>query len=158
MDASQIGDLYHEAILDHSRSPRNHRRIEHPTVSGQATNPFCGDEIYLQLKLHDGFAIAAQAAGCSINRASASMLTEVLQGKTPKDIVELSVLFRAALVGSGGLVGTPFEDTDLPALMGVRKFPVRIKCALLSWTTLEKTLKNYQRQEQEYIVTDERSY
>ncbi len=150
MDQNEIDDLYRDAILDHSRNPRNRRRLEHPTVSGRAVNPFCGDEIAFQIDLHDGHAtgIAAQAVGCSINRASASMLTEALHGKTLDDMASLAARLKAAMADADGPIDFPPELSDLSTLVGVRQFPVRIKCALLSWSALEEALEAYQRQEQ----------
>ena len=135
-----IDELYKEVILDHYKSPRNKRPLEDATVSVHKTNPLCGDEITLHARVEDGkvTAIAFEGQGCSISQASASMLTESVEGKTVTDATALAGEFRSMMEGKVD----PDEDTfgDLVALKGVAKYPVRIKCAVLGWDVLQDAL------------------
>lgn len=145
---ADLDDLYGDAILDHCRHPRNHDRLESPEISGRAVNPFCGDEVDLQIVVESGIIsrVGVQAAGCSINQASASMLSEALAGKTVDDALQLSDLFRRAMGGS-----EPSEEElrrlgGLSALFGVQRFPVRIKCSLLALSALAEGIEDYRKQ------------
>lgn len=146
MQSDELDDLYREVILDHYRRPRNQQRLEDAQVQAEGNNPFCGDEIALQVKLNGQGAIqdiGFQGRGCSISQASVSMLTEALKGKTLEEAEALSQTFRRMMRGEE-LDDADLEALgDLEALRGVRKFPVRIKCALLAWTTLEEGMEAY---------------
>mgnify|MGYP002853130568 CR=1 FL=1 len=141
-DFADVDDLYQEIILDHYRSPRNQEKLAEVDLEAQGMNPFCGDEVVIQIKLIDGLvdAVSFKGAGCSISQASASMLTETIKGKSLTRAKSSSDAFRRLLRGEH------VEESELDALgilealQGVRKFPVRIKCALLPWTTLEEAL------------------
>ena len=146
---ADLDDLYGDSILDHCRHPRNHDRLESPDISGRAVNPFCGDEVILNLKL-DPQGIIREAAftgqGCSISQASGSMLAAILEGKTLEDAEHLSAIFRGMMQGQ-----KPSEEEleklgDLEALSGVRQFPIRIKCALLAWAILEDGIEHHRSQ------------
>jgi nitrogen fixation protein NifU and related proteins len=136
----ELDDLYRDVILDHFRSPRGTQPLDHPDVAQEGYNPLCGDEVKLELHLHDGRIedVSVHGHGCSISVASGSLLVEQLKGRTLAEGRRILSAFRAMLHGEGpadeGLLG------DLVALEGVRNFPVRIKCALLPWTTLEQAL------------------
>lgn len=133
--ASGLDDLYREIILDHYRNPRNRGRLEVPDIATQGANPLCGDEIEVSIVVKDGIVedVRFQGKGCSISQASASMMTEGVKGKKIEEIRALIGSFKGMMGGA-----EPDEDElgDLEALQGVRKYPVRIKCALLSWNTL----------------------
>jgi nitrogen fixation NifU-like protein len=136
-----IRALYQEIILDHYRRPRNRGELagEHRTV--EKRNPTCGDEITLHVHVEDG-RIAAErfgGQGCSISQASASMMTEVLQGKTREEALALADRFREMLHGSGEAASDPVLG-DLRALAGVARLPARVKCAMLPWTALEEAI------------------
>jgi nitrogen fixation NifU-like protein len=135
-----IDELYKEVILDHYKSPRNKRPLEDATVSVHKTNPLCGDEITVHARVDDGkvTAIAFEGQGCSISQASASMLTEAVEGKTVPGATALAGEFRSMMEGKVD----PDEDAfgDLVALKGVAKYPVRIKCAVLGWDVLQDAL------------------
>ncbi len=135
-----LDELYKEVILDHYKEPRNKHGLEDATVSLKKNNPLCGDEITIHARLDDGkvAAIAFEGQGCSISQASASMLTESVQGKTEEDAASLAREFRAMMEGKVD----PDEDAfgDLIALKGVVKYPVRIKCAVLGWDVLQEAL------------------
>jgi nitrogen fixation NifU-like protein len=135
-----LDDLYKEVILDHYRAPRNKRPLDRATVSLHKTNPLCGDEITIHVRLSDGKveAISFEGQGCSISQASASMLTESVAGKSVEDAAGLAAEFRAMMEGKAD----PDEDAfgDLVALKGVARYPVRIKCAVLGWDVLQDAL------------------
>jgi nitrogen fixation protein NifU and related proteins len=135
-----LDDLYKEVILDHYKSPRNKRALDDATVSLHRTNPLCGDEITIHARVDDGkvAAIAFEGQGCSISQASASMLTEAVDGKGIDAAAALAAQFRSMMEGRID----PDEDEfgDLVALKGVVKYPVRIKCAVLGWDVLQDAL------------------
>ena len=147
MQFEELDDLYREVILDHYRNPRNHQRLAEAEIQAEGNNPFCGDEVALQVHLNGQGAIqevGLQGRGCSISQASASMMTEVLKGKTLNDAEALNQAFRRLMRGEG-LDDAELEKLgDLEALEGVRQFPVRIKCALLAWATLEEGMEHFQ--------------
>ena len=139
-----LEDLYREVILDHYRSPRNKGHLENPDSVAQGVNPLCGDEITIELKF-DGdtvSAVAVDGQGCSISQSSASMMTEAIKGKTREEIESLTRKFRDMMSLDGEVdIGLDPERPgavlgDLEALQGVRKYPVRIKCASLGWNVL----------------------
>lgn len=143
-----LEELYREVILDHYRNPRNRGSLAQPTAHAAGNNPLCGDEIELDVLIEDNAIadVAVVGQGCSISQASASMMSEAIKGKTLAEVQDLTAKFKAMMdiddttdVGldpdrPGSVLG------DLEALQGVRKFPVRIKCANLAWTTLEEAL------------------
>jgi nitrogen fixation NifU-like protein len=142
---SDLNDLYQEVILDHNRRPRNFHVLADASHSAEGYNPLCGDRLMLYLKLADGRIedVSFQGAGCAISKASASMMTDVLKGRT---IAEANALFDRF----HRMVTTPpdqgVEDMGkLSSLAGVREFPIRIKCASLAWHTLKAAMKNEHR-------------
>jgi nitrogen fixation NifU-like protein len=140
---TDLDDLYGDVILDHCRNPRNPGPVEPADLRADGVNPFCGDEVHLQLSLKNGRAarVGVQSVGCSINRASASMMAETIVGKTPAQMAALAEAVRAMMDGEPSHDGALKNHTDLRALEQVRQFPVRIKCALLPWTMLEERLE-----------------
>lgn len=141
--ASGLDDLYRDIILDHYRTPRNRGRLEIPTIATHGDNPLCGDEIEVSLLVEDGRIsdLRFDGKGCSISQASASMMTEAVKGKTLSEARDLVSGFKGMMQGE-----EPDDDLgDIEALQGVRKYPVRIKCALLSWTTLLEGVEAYER-------------
>ena len=140
----ELDEMYESIILDHYRNPRHTELIEHPDVDVEANNPFCGDEIHIQLKL-DGDSVtdvSVSGRGCAISQSSASLLAETLDGKNATEALEFVTLVRRMMRGE--ILTEEDKDTlgDIAALEGVKRFPVRIKCALLSWTALEDALKD----------------
>jgi nitrogen fixation NifU-like protein len=135
-----LDDLYKEVILDHYKSPRNKRDLRGATASVHKNNPLCGDEITVHVRLDDGrlTEISFEGQGCSISQASASMMTEAVQGLTTAGAGDVASQFRGMMEGQVD----PDEDAfgDLMALKGVVKYPVRIKCAVLAWDVLQDTL------------------
>ncbi|GAC1453733.1 MAG: SUF system NifU family Fe-S cluster assembly protein [Gemmatimonadaceae bacterium] len=139
--SAEIGALYQEMILDHYRRPRNKGTLERPDVSVEIKNPLCGDEIALQVAF-DGDNVCDlkfSGRGCSISLASASMMTQLVKGKSTEEIEEIRRQFRNLMLGN-----SPAADDErlgsLRALAGVARFPARVKCALLAWNALESAL------------------
>ncbi|MBK7746144.1 MAG: SUF system NifU family Fe-S cluster assembly protein [Candidatus Obscuribacter sp.] len=131
-------DLYRETILDHYHNPRNHGSIEGATEV-EGTNPLCGDELTLYLKVNDAGLIEdikMNAHGCSINTASGSMMSEAIMGQTVERAREIIDTFKTMMLTKEDTEAMEDDLEDLEALRGVKKYPVRIKCALLPWNTL----------------------
>jgi len=136
-----LEELYKEVILDHYRAPRNKGQLDPHDVALERNNPLCGDELELFLKF-DGEkieGIAFDGKGCSISLASASMMTEKVQGLTVKDAGALAESIKRMMAGEEE--GDPEAIGDLVSLKGVVKYPVRIKCALLGWNTLLEAIE-----------------
>ncbi|MBZ0186628.1 MAG: SUF system NifU family Fe-S cluster assembly protein [Candidatus Obscuribacterales bacterium] len=143
-----LDDLYRETILDHYHSPRNHGTIDDATASAEGVNPLCGDELTLYLKL-DGDKIAdikLQSHGCSINTASGSMMSESVLGKSVMEATEIIDIFKNMMLSKSSeadlIEQLPEDLEELEALAGVKKYPVRVKCALLPWNTLIEGLES----------------
>ena len=140
-------DLYQDIILDHGRKPRNFHAMEHPSHFAHGHNPLCGDRVTVYLEI-DGDKIkdvSFEGRGCAISTASASLMTEVLKGKTLAEAEELFKAFHAEV--TGGVVppveATLQDDFDrLAPLEGVKAYPARVKCATLAWHAFEAALKN----------------
>jgi nitrogen fixation NifU-like protein len=136
-----LNGLYGDAIMDHYRSPRHRSPLQDPNIESHEFNPFCGDEVTLRIKL-DGegrvTAVSSVSQGCSIIQASSSMMAELMEGRTLEQLTELSRRFRSFMQGDPVGEGEKSELGDLEALQVVRRYPVRIKCALLPWLALEE--------------------
>lgn len=143
---SDINDLYQQVILDHNKSPRNFRKMEDADRKAEGYNPLCGDEIMVYIKMEDGTIreVTFQGSGCAISKASASMMTASVKGKTPEEAEKIFDRVHKMLTGEldpkAGLEGLG----RLAALAGVCNFPARVKCASLSWHTLRAALKGEQ--------------
>ena len=152
-----LEDLYREIILDHYRNPRNRGELESPPAHRvEGFNPLCGDEIVVYLDVDDAGVVTdikISGQGCSISQSSASMMSSAVKGKTIHEVRAITRAFKGmmsiheAAVGgeapTDGMLDDPDESVklgDLEALRGVVKFPVRIKCATLSWNTLAQAL------------------
>ena len=137
---SDLSELYQEVILDHNKRPRNFRAIEAPSHHAEGYNPLCGDRLKLYVNVEGDriVDVAFEGSGCAISKASASLMTDALKGKTVADA-------RAMFERFHRMVTTPpdqaVEDLGkLSVLAGVREFPVRVKCASLAWHTLKAAL------------------
>lgn len=141
---SLVDDLYRETILDHYHNPRNRGTITDATVSTEGVNPLCGDELRLFLKIENGVVsdIKLESRGCSINTASGSMMSELVLGKSLEDAKAVISEFKNMMLNKGEDISLPEDLEELEALQGVKKYPVRIKCALLPWNTLDEGLKD----------------
>ncbi len=142
MRFEEIDDLYHETILEHRRHPRNSDRLEDPDITADGVNPFCGDEIHIQIALDSEGRVSRvglQGVGCAINQATGSMLSDAIQGKTLEEVEALSRAFNDLMAG-----GPHFDGLgELATLESVRQFPIRIKCALLAWSALDDGIEDY---------------
>ena len=142
-----LRELYQDIILDHGRHPRNFRALEHPTHLARGHNPLCGDRVTVYLAVEgDRIAdVSFEGRGCAISTAAASLMTEVLKGKTLAGAQALFGRFHAQVTGgeSGDLAPELEEDSErLEPLTGVKAFPVRVKCATLPWHAFEAALKS----------------
>ena len=148
-----LEDLYKEIILDHYRNPRNRGELETPpALKAEGFNPLCGDEIVVYLDVDDDGVIqqvATGGQGCSISQSSASMMSAAIKGKTVTEARAITDSFKGMMsIHASGLDGDSTNNKpdlsmgDLSALRGVVKFPVRIKCATLSWNTLLQALED----------------
>ncbi len=145
-----LDELYREVILDHYRNPRNRTPIAASDAHADGHNPLCGDEVSIDVHFEDGKVVDVSVVGrgCSISQSSGSMMSEAIKGKTREEIEELTARFKAMMdIDAAGDAGLDPDRPgaalgDLEALQGVRKFPVRIKCANLAWTTLAEALQN----------------
>lgn len=143
--SNQLDDMYRDVILDHYKAPRGAQPLPMADFTSDGSNPSCGDELTLQVKVDDGIVkdIHIGCRGCAISVASGSMLAEIVKGRPLNEVKEIAELVRRMLKGEGD-VKIPEEFEDLDALKGVKKFPVRIKCALLAWVTFIEGIKNFE--------------
>lgn len=138
----ELEELYQEVILDHSRRPRNFGRLADAAVHVHGDNPACGDEIDLDVKFGpDGSLqeIKFSGHGCAISQASASMMTAKIKGKARVAAMEMVGAFHDLVAGEGNDSSPGMGD--LQVMRGVRKFPQRVKCAMLAWRALEEALR-----------------
>lgn len=138
---SDLRELYQEIIIDHGRHPRNFGALPEATHRKQGFNPLCGDKLLLQIQESNGVVekLMFDGCGCAISMASASLMTEVLKGKTKEEIEEIFTAFHDVV--------TQGKEADaklgkLAVLAGVAEFPARVKCATLAWHTLRAALMN----------------
>jgi len=138
--SADLRDLYQEIILEHSRKPKNAGTLDDADGEAKGNNPLCGDRISVYVKLEGGRIADAKfdARGCAISVASASMMTDLLKGKTVDEAKAESERFTGFLTGKDA--PDLAEDDELAALTGVREFPTRIKCATLPWHTFAAAL------------------
>ncbi|MGH9600581.1 MAG: Fe-S cluster assembly sulfur transfer protein SufU [Terracidiphilus sp.] len=142
----EINDLYQEVILEHSKAPRNFRQLPAANRSAEGYNPLCGDHFTVFLDV-DGDAIrdiGFQGSGCAISRASASMMTQLVKGKTRAEAAKLFEQFHRLVTGEVGASGNGSDLGKLAVFSGVSKFPARVKCATLAWHTLQSALDGTQ--------------
>lgn len=137
---SELSDLYQEMILDHSRRPRNFHRLDDATAEAEGYNPLCGDhfKVYVKLQQDRIQDLAFEGSGCAISKASASLMTSALKGKTVAEAQEVFRRFQAMVVE--GDRSQAKELGKLATLQGVCAFPTRVKCASLIWHTLHSAL------------------
>jgi nitrogen fixation protein NifU and related proteins len=138
---AQLEELYQSVILDHNRRPRNHGELEGASSRAEGRNPVCGDEVTVWVRM-DGDVIADvrfKGIGCAISRASASMMTTAVKGKTRSEAATLFEQFHGLVTGNRGTEAGQLGS--LEAFSGVSRFPVRVKCASLSWHALRSALR-----------------
>ncbi|HKZ98380.1 MAG TPA: SUF system NifU family Fe-S cluster assembly protein [Thermoplasmata archaeon] len=138
-----LRELYQETILDHSKRPRNFREIPDATATAVGHNPLCGDRVTLYVRLQGGRIadIGFQGSGCAISKASASLMTDAVKGRTTEEAQALFGRFHAMVTGPPGAATDAKGLGKLAVLAGVAEFPVRVKCASLSWHTLQAALE-----------------
>lgn len=141
---AELRDLYQEIILEHSKSPRNFRTMDAANCQAEGYNPLCGDHYTVFLDVADDSIrdISFQGSGCAISKASASMMSQAVKGKTKAQAEELFNRFHRILTGDEG--GDASELGKLEVFAGVANFPTRIKCATLAWHTLQAALRGEQ--------------
>ncbi len=143
---SALRELYQEVILDHGKTPRNFGKPEHVTSESNGHNPLCGDTVTIYLEVKEGIVedVGFEGRGCAISIASASMMTEILRGKSVEEIGAMFERFHHLVTdddggGENGIDGEDFKK--LTVLSGVKEFPMRVKCATLAWHTMQAALK-----------------
>ena len=143
---ADLRDLYQEVILEHSKSPRNFHALESPDRKAEGFNPLCGDHftVYVQMQGDSIQDIGFQGSGCAISKASASMMTQSLKGKTRSQAQELFDRFHKVVTGQPATNGDKPELGKLAVFSGVSEFPTRVKCATLAWHTLQAALEGTQ--------------
>jgi len=141
---SELKTLYQDLILDHNKNPRNFKKLTNANRHAEGYNPLCGDQytIYVQVENDIIQEVGFEGSGCAISKASASVMSSLLKGKTVAEAEELITLFQKLVTGTAN----PMEETDrvgkLAAFAGVSEFPARVKCASLAWHTLRAALED----------------
>ena len=140
----ELRELYQQVILDHNKSPRNFRQMENATQYAEGFNPLCGDHIDIYLLIEDGVVkdVSFKGEGCAISKASASLMTSILKGKTKEEAEKLFEKFHDLVTGKLGDNPNTDELGKLAVFAGVQEFPVRVKCASLAWHTMINALHN----------------
>ena len=139
---AELGDLYQDIILEHSKRPRNYRMLEAANRKAEGFNPLCGDHFTVYVEIGDGQIrdISFQGSGCAISKASASMMTQAVKGKRTEEAEELFQKFHHVVTGKNG--SEAHDDLGkLEAFAGVSEYPVRVKCATLAWHALRAALQ-----------------
>ncbi len=143
-----LKDLYQEIILDHGKNPRNLGKFENYNKDAKGNNPLCGDKVHVYLRLNENKKvedIAFEGHGCAISMASASIMTDMVRGKEEKEVKEIVTDFLGMIKEKDSLETNILKDdekTKLMSLSGVKQYPMRVKCATLSWHTLTSALDN----------------
>lgn len=139
-----LRELYQEVILDHGKSPRNFRTIDDPTCLAHGNNPLCGDVLVVFLTVADGVIedVSFKGEGCAISVASASMMTEILKGKTTEEAEGLFDTFHKMCTVDDFMVEENDDLDRLQMIAGVKAFPMRVKCATLAWHTMNAAINN----------------
>lgn len=141
---SELKTLYQDIILDHNKSPRNFKKLENANRHAEGYNPLCGDQYNIYLRVENDIIqeISFEGAGCAISKASASVMSSLLKGKTKEEAEKLIKEFHKLVTGDAD----PMEELErlgkLAAFAGVSEFPARVKCASLAWHTLRAALEN----------------
>jgi len=151
----QLDEMYRDIILEHFRFPRGKSSIINPDLSNEGQNPVCGDEIEIKVKMDADKieTVSVDCAGCAISTASGSMLAEICEGKSIDEVKRIAEIVKALLKGEE--FDKDFDLGDIEALQGVKKFPVRVKCALLSWTTLVDAIDAKEAGKQQTVSSTE---
>ena len=151
---TELRELYQQVILDHNKSPRNFKKLENANHFAEGYNPLCGDKINIYLDVQDGIVkdVSFQGSGCAISKASASLMTSIIKGKTEDEAKKIFEKFHELITGK---LGDDFNTDDLGKLAvfaGIREFPMRVKCASLAWHTMISALKDGKK----FVSTEEK--
>jgi len=140
---SELSELYQQVILDHNKKPRNFRVIEDANRHADGHNPLCGDQLKVYMKVENGLVedVSFEGSGCAISKASASMMTQSVKGKTVDEAETLFDEFHKMVTGELDEENEPNALGRLKIFAGVRDYPARVKCASLSWHTMHAALK-----------------
>ena len=143
---SELSELYQQVILDHNKKPRNFHKLENANRSADGYNPLCGDQLKVYLHVEDGQVqeVSFEGSGCAISKASASMMTQAVKGKTKQEAETLFNEFHRMATGELDEESEPNHLGKLKIFAGVRDFPARVKCATLSWHTMHAALNEEQ--------------
>jgi len=144
---SNLRDLYQELVLDHSKAPRNFHALENASGDAQGFNPLCGDQVHVWVQLEGDQVkdVSFTGNGCAISKASASMMTQAVKGKSKAETQALFTAFHRLVTGESARAGEdPEAMGKLAVFAGVSEFPVRVKCASLAWHTLKAALEGAQ--------------
>ena len=147
-----LKELYQEIILDHGKNPRNLRRTENFNKEATGYNPLCGDKVHIYLKLNENKKvedISFEGSGCAISMASASIMTDLIRGRNENEVNEIVKDFLYMIKEKPELSSKNLKDdekTKLMCLSGVKQYPMRVKCATLSWHTLTSAIDNIQKE------------
>jgi len=141
---SELSELYQQVILDHNKKPRNFHKLERANRTAEGYNPLCGDQlsVYLQVEDDEVIDVSFEGSGCAISKASASMMTQAVKGKSKREAELLFDEFHRMVTGRLNEESEPNQLGRLKIFAGVRDFPVRVKCASLPWHTLHAALNN----------------
>ena len=142
----ELNALYNQIIVENSRAPQNRRKVEDATIALEGVNPSCGDDIVLELRVKEGVIEDAgfTGDGCAISQASASLMIDLVKGRTVEDARALLHLFFGMIKGEVADEARLEELEEAIALQGVSHMPARVKCAVLAWHTLEEALDGKQ--------------
>ena len=145
--SEELNELYQQVILDHNKKPRNFHRIEPASGKSEGFNPLCGDRltVYVQMQGDQVTDVSFEGSGCAISKASASLMTETVKGKTREEIDALFQRVHQMLTTPPDAAVDDKGLGKLAAFSGVREFPVRVKCATLAWHTLNAALQGTQQ-------------
>jgi nitrogen fixation NifU-like protein len=141
---SELSELYQQVILDHNKKPRNFRKLETANRNAEGYNPLCGDQLTVYMQVEDDLVkdISFEGSGCAISKASASMMTQSIKGKSKQEAEALFNEFHRLVTGELDEETEPHQLGRLTIFSGVREFPARVKCASLSWHTMHAALNN----------------
>ena len=139
---SDLRELYQQVILDHNKNPRNYHEMAHASRKVEGYNPLCGDQLTIYLDLEDDLVkeVGFEGSGCAISKASASMMTQAVKGKSKEQAETLFQEFHSMVIGELNEETEENSLGNLKIFAGVREFPVRVKCATLPWHTLHAAL------------------
>ena len=153
---SELSELYQQVILDHNKKPRNYRVLEGANRSAEGHNPLCGDQLTVYLRVEENVVgeVSFVGSGCAISKASASMMTQAVKGRTREEAQALFEQFHRMVTGELDEESEPNQLDRLKIFAGVRDYPARVKCASLSWHTMRAALEGEESATTEHVGPD----